>query len=500
MGTPSTTAPAGTVTSVPETLDGAYTRTVPVDALGPLELVQVDVNVHATGHTGEVTWWTTTAKIPAAGVLADTFSIPVPALSTNGDYCWRARVRDTLGNWSSWTARRTFTLSVAAPVLSIQRPPATASTLLSLTGFRVSAKYNDGEGNPPSRISFEVVAQVAAETWDAAVYDPDTNVWTYDGPPRDWDGTRVSCRYGGPALTEGATYLWRMAATSPFGATTGYVGGQFTLVDRTVPGSGPVETVTDTWKEVWGTDVVRLPVGLWYKPDDPDNIRVLDRGTRLMYTVRQSDRTIIGQYDGLDGVISYPAGLSGEPSDTAYFWVLEAPWTQGAGTSGNRVKKIRESDLTVVASWDPGDGQWSAIKVSASYVYLANFGTGEFARFNKTGTVLSTWQNTYESVLQDHPTGLMIDGTDLYLFYYNDGSTKRFLKVTEADLDTVVSATSTEGLSILGGEMDTTTHYDCFGDSDVLGRVWKFTLAEVQYSDGTAATRLRVAKTSYGDA
>lgn len=246
---------------------------------------------------------------------------------------------------------------------------------------------------------------------------------------------------------------------------------------------GPLTTLKDCWTEVWRTDKLSLPVGLWYDPTDPSIIRVVDRGTRKLYRIRQSDQVVLGAAD-LSAVVGHPLGLSGDPSDATIYWALDAPWRTTGSTSGNYVRKLRKSDNLLLASYAIPNGRWSAIKVSAAYVYLTNLDTDRFYRRSKTDlTAVADYSHTYGGVTQLNPSGLMVDGTKLHLFWANGGTTARFLICDESAPTVITKVVATAGTNLHGGEMDTTTHIHCYGDSDSLGLVAKFTLAEPVEND-----------------
>lgn len=244
---------------------------------------------------------------------------------------------------------------------------------------------------------------------------------------------------------------------------------------------GPLTTqvLEDTWRERWRTSKFHAPVGLWYNPGEPTIIRVLDRGTKRMYRLRQSDRAVLGSVN-IGAAISHPLGLSGDPADASIYWVLNAPWIYTGSPTGNSVKKVRKSDSHVLATYAIPNGRWSALKVSSAFLWLTNLDTDRFYKRSKAdGSAIANYQHTYHSVVQANPSGMMIDGTTLYLFWSNGGTTARFLVCDEAAPGTVVKAVKTAGTALHGGEMDTTTHIDCYGDSDSLGLVAKFTLAAI---------------------
>lgn len=238
------------------------------------------------------------------------------------------------------------------------------------------------------------------------------------------------------------------------------------------------QTLTDEWSELWRTSKINKPVGIWFDPTASGFIFVVDRGTKRIYKLRQSDRVIVSSWD-ISAIAPHPLGLSGDPADEDYYWILNAPWIDG-GSGGNRVKRVRKSDNHVVLALDLPDGQISALKVSANYLYYTRLDTDRVYKRDKTdGSAVSSFQHTYNGALQSNPSGLMIDGTTISVFWANGGTTARFLNCSESAPGAVTSVTKTVGTNLHGGEMDTVTHKACYGDSDSLGLVAKFSLVAV---------------------
>ena len=244
---------------------------------------------------------------------------------------------------------------------------------------------------------------------------------------------------------------------------------------------GPLTTqvLTDTWRELWRTRKISKPVGIWYDPSDSANIRVLDRGTKRLYKLRQSDRVVLSSVN-IGAVITYPLGVSGDPSDSTIYWILNGPWLWGSGSVSQMVK-VRKSDNHVLARYNLDTDHWSSIKVSGSYIYVANLTDDKVYRRSKTtGAAVDSFRHTYNSNLQSNPSGVMIDGTTINVFWSNSGTTARFLQCAESAPGTVTKVVKTAGTALVGGEMDTTTHTECWGGSDSLGLVAKFTLVAVE--------------------
>lgn len=498
MGDVSLTEPTGTVTTWPTSLAWSYVRSDSNEPLVELERVHYELY-----DAEDILRWQWQGDIPATDVSDDGSSISLPDLALReGTYSWRARPRDRNGTWAAWPTAETFTLAGDAPVLLnvkpryIPRPP----VVEALAGLRFSADYSDPADLPPSLLQCEVIAQTPAEeAWNEADWSG-LPLWRKDSKPRYLSAAKVEARYSGPALPYGATYLWRMRAANRIGTFSEWVGGQFSLVDRTYVVPDPISVTSDTFTQVWETDVIPKPVGLAYFPDDVGYIQVLDSQAKQICTLVEADRSLGSVYN-IGSVVNYPAGLSSDPADLSVIWVLDAPWTQGAGTSGNRVRKLDRATKAQISSWDPGSGKWTAMKVSAAgWVYLTNWETNLICQFSTSGVLNGSWGVTYDGTVQLQPTGIMVDGTTLYYFFYNNGTTKRFLKATEANPEDIFDVKSTEGLAIIGGEMNTTTHTEMYGDSDLLGKVWKFTLQVTTYTNGGQIGRPEPALTTAGDA
>lgn len=315
-------------------------------------------------------------------------------------------------------------------------------------------------------------------SWAEAIVGEDrlTGLTGYDAWA-DEDGVfHFAPTYSSGALTDPGVPVYTFRAGEDITTLDDAV-DQYELRTRVkIRGPLTTEVLTDTWRQLWKTNKISRPVGLWYDPASPTIIRVIDGGTKRLYRIRQSDRTVLGSVY-LGSVISHPLGLSGDPSDSTIYWVLHCPWYGGGASTGNKVFKMRKSDHHKLAAYDLPDGRWSAIKVSASFMWLTNLDTDRFYKRDKTdASAISSYQHTYSGNLQANPSGLMVDGTTLYLFWANGGSTARFLVCDESAPATITDKVKTTGTNLHGGEMDTTTHTECYGDSDSLGLVAKFTL------------------------
>jgi hypothetical protein len=269
-------------------------------------------------------------------------------------------------------------------------------------------------------------------------------------------------------------YTWRTGEdVLDLGDTT----DQYELITR-VKTRGPLTTttLTDAWHLVWQTYKVPAPVGIWYDPAHTTQIRVISSSTKKLYTVRDSDHQVLSSVY-LGAVVPYPLGISGDPSDSTHYYVLNCPWKYTGSTSGNYVAKMRKSDDVRVSTMALPDGRWSALKISAAFMWLTNLDTDRFYKRDKTdASAIANYGHTYASVSQTNPSGLMIDGTTLHLFWANGGTTARFLIADESAPGTVTDSVATSGSTLHGGEMNTTTHTECWGDNDAMGLTAKFSL------------------------
>ena len=251
---------------------------------------------------------------------------------------------------------------------------------------------------------------------------------------------------------------------------------------------GNLSAAQAAWTEVWHTNKFNKPVGLWYDPSDSNFLKVLDRGTKKIYRLRQSDREKVGvgiwPLD-ISGDVNHPLGLSGDPADSDRFWVLDAAWRTSAGNNAS-IHKYDASSGAHLAEYSLPDGQWSDLKVSSSFIWVTNYGTNKLHKRSKTdGTNITTYNGpTVNGNVQTNPTGVAVDGTTLLTFW--DGKA-RFLLTDESAPETLDPSTPlldgngiirTAGSKVFGGEMDTTTDAHLYACHDELGLVWKFALTE----------------------
>jgi hypothetical protein len=252
--------------------------------------------------------------------------------------------------------------------------------------------------------------------------------------------------------------------------------------------TGPMTSAVPKWSEVWRTSALRYPAGIWYDPSDAAGIKVIDRVTKYLYRIRQSDRAVTRlKYLG-----GHPLGLSGIPGDGAHYLVMHAPWRSGGGTSGNYIEKRATAGHGVVATYPIPDGEWSGMKSDGSHIFLTNYGDGKVYKLTMTGDVVGSDHTIYQGVAQTRPTGLWINGSTMAVFFAGPSTAKRFLLMDTSDIGTVTGTQSTKGTWLAGGEADTDTDIDLYGDADAgsfgltSGLVAKFTLAELITKDVSA--------------
>lgn len=249
--------------------------------------------------------------------------------------------------------------------------------------------------------------------------------------------------------------------------------------------TGPMTSAVPKWEQVWSTSVLDHPVGAWYDPTDPDYLRVVDRVTKYIYRMRQSDRKLVSKaYLG-----GYPLGLSGIPGDSAHYLVLHAPWRNTGSTTGNKIRKYAKATNALVATYSLPNGRWSAIKSDGTNIFLTNYDDGKVYKRTMTGGAVSSASTTYNGEVQDKATGMWLNGTTLGVFF---SDYKRFLLMDTSALGTVTGVQSTQGTRIAGGEADTDTDIDLYAVASAgsfglsSGMVAKFTLAELVTTDVSA--------------
>lgn len=241
----------------------------------------------------------------------------------------------------------------------------------------------------------------------------------------------------------------------------------------TVTTTYEANTLTDTFREVWHADIIDMPTGIRYDPADDTHIKVVDGGTRKIYTVLLADQTITATSDAIAG--THFNGLSGDPDDDSVYWLLDCPWKGGGTLAGNQILKMLSADDSIVATYPIANGRWTDLKADDTYLWLTNWDTNKLHKLSKVGVEVASYSLTYQGVVQVDPTGLAIDGTELVIAYNGQG---RLLVVDSSSPTTVTKTYNTTGTGILGGEFDTTTHTELYFCSDSVGRIWKYTLLD----------------------
>lgn len=249
--------------------------------------------------------------------------------------------------------------------------------------------------------------------------------------------------------------------------------------------SGPMTSAVPKWSQTWSTAKFDHPAGVWYDPADPDYIRVVDRVTKYIYRMKQSDRSIASKkYLG-----GYPLGLTGDPLDATHYYVLHAPWRNTGSTTGNSIREYDKATNALLATHALPNGRWSDLKTDGTNMWLTNYDDGKLYKRSMTGGAVSSHTITYGGDVQDQATGMWLLGTEIGLFFSDD---KRFLIVDTSAPGTVIGVQSTKGTRIAGGERDTDTGIDLYAVAGAgsfgltSGMVAKFTLAELVTNDVSA--------------
>lgn len=226
--------PDGTVAAgVPQFLTGAWERGRPGDTM-----VSVTIQVQETGKAAS-TW---THNADPNEVATSSFSVPInhEYVKSGITYAWTAKVKNSKGDETPYAPTQTLRLASPPPSLLALAPTGSHSTLDSVP---FTARYTASAGQyRASAWQVQMRTQLADTdpTWDedllwdtglltvaqgAEAATPVTTPWTVD----------LTTLYGGPGLTPGATYSYRMKAIDPFGSETGWKYGTFSLTTAYIP-------------------------------------------------------------------------------------------------------------------------------------------------------------------------------------------------------------------------------------------------------------------------
>jgi hypothetical protein len=205
----------------------------------------------------------------------------------------------------------------------------------------------------------------------------------------------------------------------------------------------------------WSTNNIPKPTGVWYNPSDSGNLRVVSAANKEIYTLNLSTKQVTAKTGPLS--VTYPGGLSGDPSDASVYWVLDSPWAAGSGAN-SRILKMNASTNAVISTFTLNTNHWSDMKVDSSVIWLANLTTGQFhTRSKSDGSAIAAYGPTYSGAVSGsypYPTGIAINGTTGYLFFEYGG---RVFVVNTSSPTVVLSTLSTTGTTLLGGEINVST-------------------------------------------
>src|SRR5678815_4893968 len=139
----------------------------------------------------------------------------------------------------------------------------------------------------------------------------------------------------------------------------------------------PYTTLQDAWTELWHTNVIKNPTGVWYESGDADHLNVADGPLRKIYRITQGEDAVIVSSRNLSSVITYLNGLSGDPSSALHYWTFDTPWILGLAATNNKVRKHLKSDNSVVATFTLANQRWTDMKVGTDAIWCTNFTTGK---------------------------------------------------------------------------------------------------------------------------
>lgn len=238
---------------------------------------------------------------------------------------------------------------------------------------------------------------------------------------------------------------------------------------------GPAGTdPQETWTEVWHTNAVNQPNGLWHRPSEPTKLYIIDGKTRKIYRI---DQTTFARTT-LSAVLSSHAltgGMDGDdPASENYVYVLETPFNDNeiglpASSAHCRVLKVSTSTWTVTDNFSLGAGIYTAIRCTSSYIYVTRYDNETIKKFKKSGA-FGDLVTTVDISTIGKPTGLAIDGTDLWIFH---GGT---ISVVAEASPTVVITTHPAPGTAGGGEIDSVDNSYLYADNPGGGTVYKYQL------------------------
>lgn len=236
---------------------------------------------------------------------------------------------------------------------------------------------------------------------------------------------------------------------------------------------GPAATAAqETWTEIWHTNVVQSPNGIWHNPDEPTKLWVIDGRTRKVYKIDQATLTRTTLSPALSSN-SLAGGMDGDdPDSTSYLWVLETPFRNAAdglpsSSDPCKIRKVRISDWVTVSSHSLGFGTYTAIRATNDYLYVARFDTQKIKKLAKADYSLV---DTIDVSAFGSPTGLAINGTELWIFAGGE------IHVVDEGAPTVEIDTHPIPGQVGGGEIDSVDPDFMYADFPSLGVTYKYQL------------------------
>jgi len=230
--------------------------------------------------------------------------------------------------------------------------------------------------------------------------------------------------------------------------------------------------LTDTWTEIWETNVVPTPSGAVVVGGDPTYFYGISETTRRIYVVRQSDKVRIRTSPVI--CAGYVAGISDDPSDATILWVCEAPWLSGS-TAHTKIHKVRISDWAILATYDLGSAvKLTDIRADATVLWCARYdGTACVQKRSKAdGSLTAAYTIVYGGVTQTKLNSISVNGSQLALWFQG---TMRALIVAQSAPTVIVSVISTHTLVSFGGGWTTESGNQFFyPTSSVTGLVSKY--------------------------
>lgn len=231
---------------------------------------------------------------------------------------------------------------------------------------------------------------------------------------------------------------------------------------------------TETWNEIWNANVVGQPNGLYDRPDG--ELYAIDGKKRLIYLLNNGEDKPTGKSQITASALSAHScdgGMDGFPGIDYYVVVLETPFRDSADGLGSSSADCRlllvnlNTGLVLSSHAVLGAGTYTAVRCTGSHIYVTRFDNQTIKKFDTSFALV----DTIDISSIGSPTGLAIDGTNLWIFA---GGT---ISVVDESAPTVVITTHPAPGAVGGGEIDSSDNSYLYADVPGAGLIYKYQLA-----------------------